>query len=151
MRTQLAPVAIAPMRARYPQWRPITSTTNVRWWLAAVEAIASTASVIRCSAVSVPIVMSVPDMSLSIEPTRPTMLNGIAPVAVSPPTRPDVTSSSTSDGHSWRSTSAPLRLPSPPITTRLSIPARRRFSAAWRRPSRERKRSERAVPMAVPP
>ena len=56
----------------------MTSTTNVRWWLAAVEAIASIASVMRCSAVSAPIVMSVPAMSLSIEPTRPTMLKGRA-------------------------------------------------------------------------
>ena len=46
--------------------------TKVRWWLDAVLWIASTASVMRCSAVSAPIVMSVPNMSLSIEPTRPT-------------------------------------------------------------------------------
>ena len=63
--------------------RPITSTTNVRWWLAAVETRASTASTTRCSAVSAPIVMSVPAMSLSIDPTRPTRASGAAAFAVS--------------------------------------------------------------------
>jgi len=38
---------------------------------------ASTASIIRCSAVSVPIVMSVPQKSLSIEPTMPAMFRYI--------------------------------------------------------------------------
>ncbi len=123
----------------------------MRWWLAAVEAMASIASVIRCRAVSAPIVMSVPDMSLSIEPTRPTMLKAVALAAVSASMLPPASSSSTSERHSWRSVSAPVRLPSPPITTRLSIPARRKFSAAFSRPARVRKASERAVPMAVPP
>jgi hypothetical protein len=67
----------------------------VRWWLAAVEAMASTASVMRWSAVSVPIVMSVPNMSLSIEPTRPTMLRGGFSSAVALSRRPEATSSST--------------------------------------------------------
>ena len=129
----------------------MTSTTNVRWWLAAVEAIASIASVIRCRAVSAPIVMSVPAMSLSIVPARPTMLKGCACAAVAPSTAPEAASSATSSGHSRLSRSAPVRLPSPPITTRLSMPALRKFSAASRRPSRVRKRSERAVPMTVPP
>ena len=116
-----------------------------------MDAIASTASVIRCSAVSAPIVMSVPAMSLSIEPARPTMLNGSACTARSRATWLEATSWSMSDGHSLRSASAPLRLPSPPITTRLSMPASSRFLAACARPSRVRKRSERAVPIAVPP
>lgn len=55
----------------YPQCLPITSIINVRWWEYAVEAIASIASVMRCKAESVPIVMSVPQKSLSIEPTMP--------------------------------------------------------------------------------
>lgn len=42
-------------------------------YLAAVVAMASTASMIRCRAESAPIVMSVPQKSLSIEPTKPTM------------------------------------------------------------------------------
>lgn len=84
----------------YPQCRPITSSTNVRWWLRetrgqvtprgrrgdvgtgsgpspchlwAVVVMASTISMMRCSAESVPMVMSVPQKSLSMEPTMPTM------------------------------------------------------------------------------
>lgn len=57
----------------YPQCLPITSNTKHLWWLAAVVLMASTASIILCRAVSVPIVMSVPQKSLSIEPTIPTI------------------------------------------------------------------------------
>ena len=57
----------------YPQWRPITSMTKHLWWLDAVVTIAATASMILCNAVSVPIVISVPQKSLSIDPTIPTM------------------------------------------------------------------------------
>ena len=45
---------------------------NVLWWDEAVGRMASTASTMRCSAESVPIVMSVPQKSLSMEPTMPT-------------------------------------------------------------------------------
>ena len=48
---------------------------KVRWWLEAVLLMASMASVMRCSAVSAPMVMSVPAASLSIEPTRPTTVS----------------------------------------------------------------------------
>lgn len=41
--------------------------------LCAVVVIASTTSMIRCRAESVPMVMSVPQKSLSMEPTMPTM------------------------------------------------------------------------------
>ncbi len=51
--------------------RPITLTMKVRWWLAAVLVMASTASVMRCRALSAPMVISVPEKSLSIEPTMP--------------------------------------------------------------------------------
>lgn len=86
----------------HPQWRPITSRTKVRWWLqrvnnictqmqlkiwrinknsmqyclldlCAVVMIASIISIMRCSAESAPMVMSVPQKSLSMEPTKPTM------------------------------------------------------------------------------
>lgn len=87
----------------HPQWRPITSRTKVRWWLqrvnniytemqlkicrinkniriqyclldlCAVVMIASIISMMRCSAESAPMVMSVPQKSLSMEPTKPTM------------------------------------------------------------------------------
>ena len=50
----------------------MTSMTKARWWEAAVEVSWSMASTMRCSAVSAPMVMSVPTMSLSMEPTSPT-------------------------------------------------------------------------------
>jgi hypothetical protein len=59
--------------ATYPQCLPITSIINVRWCEYAVETIASIASMIRCRAESVPMVMSVPQKSLSIDPTMPAM------------------------------------------------------------------------------
>lgn len=62
------------MSASHPQCLPMTSTTKAREWLDAVELIASTASQIRCSAVDAPMVMSVVAMSLSMDPTSPTML-----------------------------------------------------------------------------
>jgi hypothetical protein len=61
-------------RASHPQCLPITSRTKAREWDAAVELILSIASHILCNAVGAPIVRSVMDMSLSIEPTRPTIL-----------------------------------------------------------------------------
>jgi hypothetical protein len=54
-------------------------------------------------------------------------------------------------GHSALSLSAPVREPSPPQTTRASIPWRTRLRAAVRRPSSSRKAAQRAVPMRVPP
>ena len=45
---------------------------NVLWCDEAVGRMASTASTMRCSAESVPIVMSVPQKSLSMDPTMPT-------------------------------------------------------------------------------
>ena len=45
---------------------------KVLWCDEAVGRMASTASTMRCSAESVPMVMSVPQKSLSIEPTIPT-------------------------------------------------------------------------------
>ena len=68
-------VTMPATRARYPQWRPITSSTKQRWWLCAVGMIASATSRMRWSAESVPIVMSVPQKSLSMDPTMPTMFS----------------------------------------------------------------------------
>ena len=114
---------------------------------------ASTASVMRCSAVSAPIVMSVPNMSLSIEPTRPTSAQaamGIGPGRVE--RTPSSTSSSSSSGHSWRNMSAPGEAA---VATDdhepVDVRARRGCGAARRRPSRVRKSSLRAVPSTVPP
>lgn len=56
--------------------------------LCAVVVMASTISMMRCSAESVPMVMSVPQKSLSMEPTMPTMfrwLERCASSAVMPP------------------------------------------------------------------
>ncbi|MPM67503.1 hypothetical protein SDC9_114426 [bioreactor metagenome] len=124
---------------------------KIRWWLAAVEAMASTASMIRCSAVSVPIVMSVPTMSLSIEPTSPAIIRSGWVSATWRSSRPSATSSSSSSCHSWRRVSAPVRDPSPPTTASRSIPLRTRLRAAARRPSRSRNSWQRAVPITVPP
>lgn len=50
-------------------------TTSVSFiYLCAVVVMASTISMMRCRAESVPMVMSVPQKSLSMEPTMPTML-----------------------------------------------------------------------------
>lgn len=53
--------------------------------------------------------------------------------------------------HSERKVSAPVRLPSPPMTHRLVIPRFTRLWAARSRPSRSRKSLHRALPITVPP
>lgn len=53
--------------------------------------------------------------------------------------------------HSERKVSAPVRLPSPPMTHRLVIPSFTRLLAARSRPSRSRKSLHRALPITVPP
>ena len=117
----------------------MTSTTKVRWWLDAVLSSASSASTMRCSAVSAPMVMSVPNMSLSIDPTIPTRRRCWCAAAASGCSSPASTSSASSSGHSSRKRLAPVRLPSPPITTSASMPRSTRLRAARRRPSRVRK------------
>ena len=113
-----------------------------------IESIAST---MRCSAESAPIVMSVPIMSLSIEPTMPAIISAGYRSAVSWSMAPSSTSSATSDDHSRRSRSAPDRLPSPPMTISRSMPFSIRLRTALSRPDRSRNSSERAVPITVPP
>lgn len=60
-------------------WPPLYVNKSVcvcvcaRMYLCAVVVMASTTSMILCKAESVPIVMSVPQKSLSMEPTIPTM------------------------------------------------------------------------------
>lgn len=66
--------AIPAMTASQPQCLPMTSTTKARECEDAVEEILSTLSQIRCNAVAAPIVRSVPARSLSMLPTRPTIL-----------------------------------------------------------------------------
>ena len=166
-----APVAIPARRASQPQCRPMTSMTNAREWDEAVEEMESIDSQIRCSAVKAPMVRSVIDMSLlslapshmrregtySIEPTRPTMLRCWYASFCSSLIRPEFQlgilsshqegipvscSSLTSEGHSPRSLSAPVRDPSPPQTAKQSIPNEIRFWAACNLPSLSRTTSQ---------
>jgi len=51
----------------------MTSRTKAREWEEAVELMLSIASQIRCRAVDAPIVRSVIAMSLSMDPTKPTI------------------------------------------------------------------------------
>lgn len=95
------PLATPAVRAIQPALRPITSQTMTRWWLSAVECSLSIASVAVATAVRNPIVISEPTRSLSI-------VLGI-PITLMP--------------HST-SREAPLMVPSPPITTSASRPAR---------------------------
>lgn len=74
-KTQSASQARAAYSGRYPQLRPITSRMKQRWWEDPVVIMASVASIIRWSAESAPIVISVPQKSLSILPTIPTTFN----------------------------------------------------------------------------
>ena len=62
-------------RAMKPDFRPITSTRKVRSWELAVSRIRSIASIPVLTAVSKPIVSSVPGMSLSIVPGTPIVGN----------------------------------------------------------------------------
>jgi hypothetical protein len=129
----------------------------------------SKASQMRWRAVGAPIVKSVMDMSLSIDPTRPTILRWPCASASSfeilpegarfrESLKPDLAYPLPSDssfwireGHSARKISAPVRDPSPPHTTIASIPSVIRLSAAASLPSGVRNAAERAVPISVPP
>ena len=91
------------------------------------------------SAESVPIVMSVPQKSLSMDPTIPTMLRCPCASASSWLIFPVSTSSLINSCHSSRNLLAPVRVPSPPMATRLVIPRVTRLQAAFNRPSRSRK------------
>ena len=67
-----APPAIPAAAAIHPVLRPMTSTTMTRLCDSAVECSLSIASVQTCTAVSNPIVTSVPAMSLSMVFGTPT-------------------------------------------------------------------------------
>lgn len=101
----------------YPQWRPITSMINVRWCEYAVLTMASMASMIRCRAESVPIVISVPQKSLSIDPTMPAMWRAPYFLRCSSSIFFSLSNSSNKLPHSWRNKLAPVNEPSPPMTT----------------------------------
>ena len=154
--------------ASQPQWRPMTSTTKARECEKAVELILSMASHIRCRAVGAPIVKSVIDISLSIDPTSPTILRCAWYFAWSSVMASKkhqllgfyawinhyllfLCSSCINSGHSERNKSAPVKEPSPPQTTSISIPSLTILCAADSRPSRVLNAAERAVPINVPP
>jgi len=65
--------------------------------------------------------------------------------------RPVLTSSSRSEDHSCLNRLAPVRLPSPPMQTRLVMLFWTRLYAAFSRPSRVMKSLQRALPITVPP
>lgn len=155
----------------HPQCRPMTSSTNARECEIAVECMLSIASQILCMAVGAPMVRSVMDMSLSIDPTSPTILRCPWRASCSSVMRsgqrdrsylgskerrgganaPCDLSVWMSVGHSDLKRSAPVSEPSPPHTASASIPSLIRLYAAIRRPSGVRNACERAVPMSVPP
>ena len=122
-----APAATLLAMARYPQCRPITSTTKTRLWARAVSLMRSQALTMVFSAVSTPMAVLVQPMSLS-------MLAGI-------PT--------TGTPCSFNKASAPVRLPFPPMTIKPS--ASLMFFAAFARPSGVRNSVLRALPSTVPP
>ena len=64
---------------------------------------------------------------------------------------PFLSSSSSRSGHSCLKQLAPVKLPSPPITTRLAMPKLTRLLAALSRPWRSRKSLHLALPIMVPP
>lgn len=151
MKMKSAPDATPAIKASQPQWRPMTSTTKAREWENAVELMLSMASQIRWSAVEAPIVRSVILMSLSIDPTRPTILRCAYCFACSSVIFCAASNSLTRSGHSERKTSAPVSEPSPPHIANASMPSMIRLWAASSRPSCVRNAAERAVPMRVPP
>ena len=128
----------------------------------------------RCRAESVPIVISVPQKSLSIEPTMPTMFKWLyfsrCSLVISPALFLNKIihiwmrevlvykwrvllslSSLRRSAHSCLKRFAPVNEPSPPMTTKLDIPRWIKFLAARRRPGRSRKSWQRAEPITVPP
>lgn len=90
---------------------------KVRWCEYAVLTIASIASIMRCNAESVPMVISVPQKSLSIEPTIPAICNTPYFFLWSALIFPVERSSSKRLAHSCLNKLAPVREPSPPMTT----------------------------------
>src|ERR1035437_7882608 len=66
--------------------------------------------------------MSVPDMSLSIDPTKPTKRRNGCKAAISAVTSPDSTSFATTSAHSSRNKFAAVRLAPTPLRTELVAP-----------------------------
>src|SRR5437763_2774418 len=128
MRITSAPPASPECSAIQPAWRPITSTTRLRWWLSAVVWRRSMASVATWRAVSKPNVMSVPPRSLSIVFGTPTIGSPSAP----------------------RRAAAPS-VSSPPITISPSTSSSARFERIRSAPSSRASGLVREEPRIVPP
>ncbi|KAH3681230.1 hypothetical protein WICPIJ_007813 [Wickerhamomyces pijperi] len=96
-------------------------------------------------------VESVPAISLSMEPTNPTMVKFWYGATSSLVNSPLETNSSNKEGHSERNKSAPVKDPSPPQTTKASIPLTTMFLAACNLPHFSLNSIQRAVPIKVPP
>ena len=151
MKTKSASETIAATRARYPQCLPMTSMINVRRWDDAVVSMQSTASMIRCKAESVPMVMSVPQKSLSMDPTIPTMFKWAFLLSCSSVIKFSSLSVLIRSIHSSRKQLAPVSDPSPPMTTKFVIDFSTKFLAAWSLPSLVLNSRHRADPIMVPP
>ncbi|KAF0755008.1 hypothetical protein FWK35_00018920 [Aphis craccivora] len=95
--------------------------------------------------------MSVPQKSLSIEPTIPTIFK-CAYFSRSDLLICEVCNNSSRRlDHSCLNRLAPVREPSPPMTTKFVIPRLTRLQAAFTRPARSLKSIHRAEPITVPP
>src|SRR3954447_2065782 len=129
IRITSAPPAIPEYRAIHPAWRPITSTTRLRWWLSAVVWRRSMASVATCTAVSNPNVMSVAPMSLSILFGTPSTGSAYSP---------------------WRRFAAPS-VSSPPMAISPSRCSSSSVSAISAGPSSRLNGLVRELPRMVPP
>merc|ERR1712168_1447480 len=81
----------------------------------------------------------------------PTMFRGEDSLASSSVILSSLSKSASRPLHSVLNSSAPVRLPSPPITHRLVMPSFTRLQAPFIRPSLVRKSLLRALPMTVPP
>lgn len=90
---------------------------------------------ILCSAVVAPIVISVPQKSLSIEPTIPAIVSVLHLSLVSFEILFSEYRHSTISGHSSDKIWAPFNDPSPPMHISLFIPKSNKFFAAFIRPS----------------
>lgn len=64
---------------------------------------------------------------------------------------PDLSKSSRCSDHSWRNIFAPVKEPSPPITTRFVMPLIIIFLVAFRRPDFSKNSIHLAEPITVPP
>lgn len=80
--------------------------------------------------------MSVPQKSLSMDPTKPIIFKAWHFSCCSFVISLFDNNSSKRDVHSCLNLSAPVKLPSPPIATKFDMPRSTKFFAAFKRPGR---------------